>query len=283
MPRKKRSRMPSRPKPLVPDDSLIEADMESEQRKEKLRLLLEDFDKEVQKRVEMMEMELQSIQQAVRHLYRTDLMQYSAATRNMLWKDYVKENGEKSSAIRKSIAFVIRNAECALESGAKKRGRPPKTPGNVGNDVVNHPATVTRSVRRCRQKAVLGLSQSDNLLPPPSTSRVQRSKKLVAATPVGQNIPQFSSMPVVTPKFDIRNPFPPGTVMKRAKPNDILMNFNGSPVYVSPSANQKIEIKELREILQDDNVGENIKQEILQFHADVSKLISGKWMDKNQT
>lgn len=45
MPRKKRSRVPSRAKPALPDDS-SEPDMEAEQRKEKLKLLLEDFDLE---------------------------------------------------------------------------------------------------------------------------------------------------------------------------------------------------------------------------------------------
>lgn len=46
MPRKKRSRVPSRARPVIPDDSLVEPDMEADQRKEKLRLLLEDFDHE---------------------------------------------------------------------------------------------------------------------------------------------------------------------------------------------------------------------------------------------
>lgn len=44
MPRKKNSRMPVRAKPIVADDSVFEADMEMEQRKEKLHLLLQDFD-----------------------------------------------------------------------------------------------------------------------------------------------------------------------------------------------------------------------------------------------
>lgn len=45
----------------------------------------------VKKRVEIMEAEIESIQESICHMYKMDLMRYPTATKNMLWKDYLKK------------------------------------------------------------------------------------------------------------------------------------------------------------------------------------------------
>lgn len=279
MPRKKLSRVPTRARPTVPDDSIIEPDMELEQKKAKLQLLLEDFDHEVQKRVELMEMETSSVVESICRLYKTGLVRYSEKTKNMLWKDYIKENnGENSSSVRNSIADVISSADNVLQSAAKKRGRKPKVLGCTG-DAFLTPAAGTRSVRMNRQKAVLGVSQSDNLLaPPPTTSRVLRTKKLdVAATPANQGLPQSFSAMFVTPKFDMRNPLAPGTVRRRPRVGEIAMSFTGSPLQISPAINQKPEdVKEFIAAFpaaDDEELDEETKNELKQFHKKIGQLI----------
>lgn len=46
MPRRKASRIQSRAKPTLPDDSFAEPDMDAEHRREKKNALLADFDRE---------------------------------------------------------------------------------------------------------------------------------------------------------------------------------------------------------------------------------------------
>lgn len=46
MPRRKASRAPSRAKPMLPDDSITEPDVDAEQRRKKKESLLADFDRE---------------------------------------------------------------------------------------------------------------------------------------------------------------------------------------------------------------------------------------------
>ncbi|XP_071546301.1 borealin [Panulirus ornatus] len=277
MPRKKRSRVPSRARPIILDNSVGELDMEAEQRKEKLRLLLQDFDHEVQKRVEVMEEEIKAIQQSIRQMYKTDLMRYPADTRNMLWIDYIKQNnGEKTSSVRNSMANVISSADNFLQLAAKKRGRKPVESSNADDEVFVVPLTTTRSTRRGRKKTVLGTSQADNLPPPSSTSRVQCKKNMdMAMTPANQNILQgFMSTLTVTPKFDPRTPLPPGTVKRKPRFGEIAISLTGSPLQVSPAAIPKVGIEGWMASLDTDNIDEETKAELQQFHERVGKLLN---------
>ncbi|ROT83417.1 borealin isoform X1 [Penaeus vannamei] len=276
MPRKKRSRVPSRAKPALPDDS-SEPDMEAEQRKEKLKLLLEDFDLEVEKRTALMEEEIKNIQESIRQIYKIDLLRYPEKTKKMLWVDHIKQqnNHEVKSSARDSLVNVISSADSILQSAAKKRAvRPRKAVATVEDN--GFLAPVTRSTRASRQKPVFGNSQVDNMIPPPSTGRRQRTKKVdIAATPANQNIPpSFKSSMLVTPKFDPRTPLPPGTIKRKPKIGEIAISLTGSPLQVSPAVKPNYDIKGLMQNLDQDNLDEETRAELEEFHAKVGRLLN---------
>ncbi|XP_042867295.1 borealin-like [Penaeus japonicus] len=275
MPRKKRSRVPSRAKPTLPDDS-SEPDMEAEQRKEKLKLLLEDFDLEVEKRKALMEEEIKNIQESIRQIYKIDLLRYPEKMKKMLWHDHIKQNKQEvKSSARNSLVNVISSADSILQSAAKKRaGRPRKAVATMDDN--GFLAPVTRSTRASRQKPVFGNSQVDNMLPPPSTGRPQRTRKVdVAATPANQNIPpSFMSSMLVTPKFDPRTPLPPGTIKRRPKLGEIAISLTGSPLQVSPALKTNYNIKGLMQNLDQDNLDEETRAELEEFHAKVGRLLN---------
>ncbi|KAG7154955.1 borealin-like [Homarus americanus] len=276
MPQKKRSRVPSRAKPFLSNNHVGKPDLDQEQRKEKLQLLLDDFDREVEKRVEQMEAEMLAIQQHIQHMFKTDLLRYPANTKNMLLVDYMNMNKRgKGGAVRNSMANLICAADTVLESAAKKRGRKPKVLKSDNCDVFIIPPPVPRSTRSCKQKSVLGTSQTDNLLPPPSTSRVQRAKKWeMGTTPFNQNISQKSlSALMVTPKFDPHTPLPPGTIKRRPKVGEVAMSLTGSPLQVSPAINCKMRVQELMADLDDDITDEETKTQLQTIHEKLSKFL----------
>ena len=87
-------------------------------------------------------------------------------------KIFQKQNDTKSIP-RTSIDFVLDSAEQMLikNQNRKKKAAP--------TDEFAVPLKITRSTRSNRQKTVLGVSQGDNL-PPPSTARRGRPKKIVS-------------------------------------------------------------------------------------------------------
>ncbi|KAK3864760.1 hypothetical protein Pcinc_029576 [Petrolisthes cinctipes] len=276
MPRRKASRVPSRAAPTLPNDSIIEPNMEAEHRREKKMLLLADFDHEVQSRVTMMENEKEIILQAIRHVYRTDMLRYPLAVRNLPWKEGMTEEDKKSATVRQSMANIITAADNVIQTTVKKRGRKPKALllQEMG-DMLPPPSAGTRSTRSTIQRAVLGSSQSDNMLPPPSTARVQRTRKVgVPATPTGQGIPQsFMSSLYITPKFDPRTPLPSGTVKRKPKLGEIAISLTGSPLQVSPITNPSIGVDNWLETVDTQSMDEETKTQLLTIQEKVSKLL----------
>ncbi|KAK4299882.1 hypothetical protein Pmani_027881 [Petrolisthes manimaculis] len=277
MPRRKASRVPSRAAPTLPNDSIIEPDMEAENRREKKMLLLADFDREVQMRVTNMENEMNVILQAIRRVYVTDMMRYPLAVRNLPWKEGMTEPDEKSRSVRQSMANTIKEADNIIQTTVKKkRGRKPKAVllQELG-EMLPPPFAGTRSTRSTRQRAVLGSSQSDNMLPPPSTARVQRTRKVdVTATPIGQGIPQsFMSSLYITPKFDPRTPLPSGTIKRKPKLGEIAISLTGSPLQVSPITNPSIGVDNWLETVDTQSMDEETKTQLLTIQEKVSKLL----------
>lgn len=275
MPRRKQSRVPSRAPPVLPDISITEPDMEAEHRKEKLRLLLADFDHEVQRQVRMMEDEIEVILQSMRQLYRTDLMRYPAAIRNLPWQ----ESGKQESVLaRNSMTSVINSAENMLQSVAKKRGRKPKALLLLQeNDMLAPPPTLSSSTRSTRQRAVLGSSQSDNMLPPTTTARLQHSRKVdkAAATPINQGVPQqYLSSLFVTPKFDPHTPLPPGTIKRKPRVGEIAISLTGSPLQVSPIINPRVGMDGWLAMVNAENMDEETKAQLINIQDKVSKMLN---------
>ncbi|KAK7065200.1 hypothetical protein SK128_026078 [Halocaridina rubra] len=262
MPRRKPSRAPGRAKPTLPDDSMVIPDMEADLKAEKMELLLKDFDAQVETRIADMQKKLLDIQDSIRQLYKADLNRYSAATKNTLWNDHLKENKGAKFNMRESVAHVLSSADDVLARAGKKKGR-----GKGYTLTVDPPPpTTTRSTRK---RAVLGNSQT-LIMPPPSTAKATRSRKAnleVAATPLNQSImgSHLAAM-IVTPKFDPRTPLPPGTVKRKPRVGEIAISLTGSPLQVSPQSwISNIEMEGL---------DEETKKQLSFFHERVGKLLN---------
>ncbi|XP_064112069.1 borealin-like isoform X2 [Macrobrachium nipponense] len=265
MPRKKASRAPSRAKPTMPDDSICMPDMEVDQRKKKLELLLKDFDVQVAERVTEMEKNMQAILESICNIYKRDITRYPEATRKMLWSDYIKQDKEPKVKVRESVDNLLNSADIIIASTKAKKG--PGRPANKNNGIV--PSSASKSTRSNRQKNVLGTSQVDNMLPPLSTTRGLRTKKVnldVPFTPAGQGIDTSFMSKFVTPKFDPRTPLPPGTIKRKPRMGEIAISLTGSPLQVSP--------KGWFSTLSTDDIDEKTREELKEFHERVGKLLN---------
>lgn len=276
MPRRKASRVPSRAKPALPDESLTEAEMHQEKRKEKLKLLLRDFDIEVEKRKKKMEAEIQIIQENIHQMFKMDLMSYPEATRSKLWVDYIQQGNKTTTTVKDSVIDIISSADSVLQSAAKKRGRKAKVkppPASEAEEFLP-PPTVTRTTRSSRQRPVLGYSQNENM-PPPSI-KPQRSKALEpAATPMNTGIPaEFSSHLFITPKFDPRTPLPMGTIKRKPLLGEVAISLRGSPLQVSPPHTITENMEDWMEKLNADSLDESTKSKLKEFHKKVGDMLN---------
>lgn len=266
MPRKKASRAPSRAKPTLPDDSVCMPDMEVEERKKKLELLLKDFDVQVAEKVTEMEKNMQAILESICNIYKRDIARYPEATRKMLWSDYIKQDKEPKVKVRESVDNLLASADIIIACNKSKKG--PGRPTNKNNGIV--PLSASKSTRSNRQKNVLGTSQVDNMLPPLSTARGPRTRKAnldVTFTPAGQGITSsFMSTMIVTPKFDPRTPLPPGTIKRKPRMGEIAISLTGSPLQVSPQG--------WFSTLSTEGMDEKTREELKEFHERVGQLLN---------
>lgn len=279
MPRRKASRVPSRAIPTLPDESITEAEMHQDKRKEKMKLLLRDFDFEVETRIKKMEAEIQIIQENIHQLFKMDLMCYPETTRNKLWIDYIQQDDTKtSSTVKDSVIDIISSADCILQSVAKKRGRKPKKKEPEQSDsedaALLPPPTVTKTTRSTRQRKVLASNQSENM-PPPST-RPQRTKALEPqATPMKSDIPaNFSSHLFITPKFDPRTPLPLGTIKRKPQLGEVAISLKGSPLQISPPHIIEENVEDWIEKLKVEEMDENMRLKLREFHQKVGDMLN---------
>lgn len=246
-----------------------------EMREKKIKLLLNDFDLEVEKRIQKMTDEIQLITDSIQQMFEMSLMSSPEATRNMLWRDSIQQEENKaSSTVKDSIIDIICSADNVLKTGAKKRGRKPKQkqPENGDTDYMP-PPTVLRTTRSSRQRPVLGSSQTENM-PPPSTRR-QRTKNVEpVATPLNSHIPpQFTSSLFVTPKFDPRTPLPTGTVKRKPLLGEVAISLQGSPLQVSPPHTLKESVEDWMARLDADALDDSMRSKLVEFHKKVENVL----------
>lgn len=271
MPRRKVSRAPSRAKPRLPDDSFQEVDMEREEKMEKMRLLLDDFDAEAKKRVAQMEEEIKTIQQSIKQIYKMEVMRIPSATRNMLWCDFINQESAvetSSKKARQSIDQLLGNADELLMAAKKgKRGRPKaKGPQEMPITEENPPQTATRKGRASRAGGVLHI-KDENVHCPPSTIKGKKPlKKDVPSTPMNKGVPANNPQLMITPKFDTRKPLPPNTVKRMPKLGEIAISLTGSPLQSGP--------KEWLENIEPDEMDSKTRQELLAFRERVNNLLN---------
>ncbi|XP_076033792.1 borealin-like [Oratosquilla oratoria] len=269
MPRRKGSRAPSRAKPIPTAASKLSEEEQAE-REMKIKVRLENFDREVELRRNNLKELGESLIASVERIYQLELMRLPKKVKEMKWVDYVQQG--KAADSRMSCISAVLEAEGLLESVAKKKGGRTRK-----ENTRNEPQTASRTTRATRQKKVLGESDVDNMAPP-TTTRAQRTRKVaqVPATPVNQGIPYDprSSTLMITPKFDPRTPFPPGTVKRKPQLGEIGVSLAGSPLSFSPLDDNGIKPKKWAEKLENAKIDEVTYAELKEFYSKIHEILN---------
>ncbi|KAI0219974.1 Borealin [Lamellibrachia satsuma] len=229
MPQKRRTKAVrhSRSKPNMPagDEKF---NLNAQQKKKKLDLLLKDFDAEVQERVASMR---EFTAQAGKHIetaYMVELLQIPKHLREMKVTDFLAAGGDVSKVAmmdaRKIVEVIANSVASKVTQASLKEGS--------GDKQTEDTATVQKKPRGGRKKN--GTTMKTNTMPPPST-RTRRARQL--ATPACNQSASTKGWetPLVTPRFDPRLPMTPA-MMRKPKPGErvITMSMAGSPLTNGP-------------------------------------------------
>jgi len=225
-----------------------------EGRKKLYDSILEDFDKQVEARIEQLNSAIGALQKQIKSQFKVALLQQSRATRQLKVEDfYYKDSGSSSEeektdlnvecaklavSISNNISKEVKTTVCGASSKGKKS--PPGTKGRrtkKSSILASHGAVPNSGVRRSTRKR-LAPSWLDETGPSAtplasstltaaalggfSTAKPSRSKGKIFA----------AQTPMITPKFDMATPLN-RTVSRTAKAEEkFLMSMQGSPVYV---------------------------------------------------
>jgi len=215
--------------------------------------ILEDFDKQVEARIEQIKSAIGAMQKQIKSQFKVALLQQSRATRQLKAEDFYYENGEIGD-----VAKVDLNVECAKLAVSISNNISKEVKTTVkGATSKKQPAekmkpSATSTRRRTKKSSILASHGA-----PSSAVRRSTRKRLapswLSETPLASStltsaalggfstakttrakgrLPSVSQTPMITPKFDLATPLN-RTVSRTAKAEEkFLMSMQGSPVYV---------------------------------------------------
>lgn len=248
--------MPPKRKGKVNENVYEKADDLPEGRKKLYDSILEDFDKQVEARIEQINSAIGALQKQIKSQFKVALLQQSRATRQLKVEDFYYKDKESSSeeektdlnvecaklavSISNNISKEVKTTVCGA-SEKKSKKSPSGTKGRrtkKSSILASHGAVPSSGVRRSTRKR-LAPSWLDETGPNAtplasstltaaalggfSTAKTSRSKGRLLST---------AQTPMITPKFDMATPLN-RTVSRTAKADEkFLMSMQGSPVYV---------------------------------------------------
>nr|KAG5712975.1 hypothetical protein BaRGS_021769 [Batillaria attramentaria] len=223
MPRKRATRVNKRAKPKMPDGE-VGADLEQEERQQRLDAFLKDFDMEVQNRLQNIEKEKIRLQHLIEKEINLQLSIIPLEVRNMNIMDFVAAGGTVDAALTKlngEDSFV----EPELET--------------IREDFMASRTGMEKTSRK-------GKGAAKGKMPPPSAalSTVKKTRSRFQ-TPSTRRLPAVWDTPAITPKFDINLPFTPG-VARAPKNGERLMSLAGSPVDISTTQKVSRTVRQTR-------------------------------------
>jgi len=249
--------MPPKKKGKANQDVYEKAEDLPEGRKKLYDSILEDFDKQVESRIEQLNSLIGALQKQIKSQFKVALLQQSRANRQLKVEDfYYKENGDSSEeektdlnvecaklavSISNNISKEVKTTVCGAAPKAKKSPPASKLKGRrtkKSSILASHGAVPSSGVRRSTRKR-LAPSWMDDTGP---SETPLASSTLTAAALGGFSTAKASrakgrllsaaQTPMITPKFDMATPLH-RTVSRTAKADEkFLMSMQGSPVYV---------------------------------------------------
>lgn len=227
-----------------------------EGRRKEYDTILEDFDKQVEARIEQNMSALSAMQNQIKSQVRVALLQLPKTVRSLQIEEYLynKEGSSSDVNLTVELAKVAANVTNSITNKVTTTVKGGKKSSNKGGrrttkkkSSILAQAPPSTGVRRSTRKRIIPSHLGETPLASSTltaaalgttTAKSSRSKALTASslqTPATGSKP-FGSMPVITPKFDPTTPMT-RTVMRAQKADEKwLVSLNGSPVYIGPAA-----------------------------------------------
>lgn len=244
--------MPRAKKRIPANDGAVykKADDLPEDRRKIYDSILEDFDKQVNSRIQENDAAISAIQNQIRSLFRMALMQQPRNLKKLKFEEVMQTGSEPRLSVQLAAAAatvessltsqmaMLDNKPCGSTSkkgsAVKGRGRGKKKSSSAGaasddSGMVGPPSSSVR--QSTRKKVPKTFYDQDQVKETPQTATRTRGKMSGIQTP--SHNPNL--LPVITPKFSLNTPLHK-SVMRTARPNEMVVSLSGSPIYVVGTA-----------------------------------------------
>lgn len=222
MPRKKSTCVTNkRAEPKKPDGT-VGAHLDPEEKRKKLNVFLQDFDIEMQERLQRIEKDEKKIKSIIEKEIHLQINFLPPEIREMNIMDFIAAGGTAESAL-------MRLEEASNDSFAEME--------------------LTKTVRKKKGKGACKAAKVE-MVPP--SAPIPAAKRSRFKTPNTRQLPAVWDTPAITPKFDTNLPFTPGFA-RAPKVGERLMSLAGSPVDVTTTLKVKRTLKHTR-IAEEDEV-----------------------------
>ncbi|ELU08961.1 hypothetical protein CAPTEDRAFT_225729 [Capitella teleta] len=203
------------------------SDVEEEIRKEKLQILIADFDNQVEEKLERYsEMEKQAAIK-IDSAYAMELCKIPKHIRTMKLTDFIAAGGTIDGVAMQKAAELL--ADLDTTSSA-----PLGSIEEENQDPSAEEETVKPKAKRGKRRRAVA---------PPSTARGLRSMRMMQTPGNGPLAKSTWATPMVTPKFNPNLPRTPENVRDALPGEEITMSLNGSPVRTDTKRVQSLEEK----------------------------------------
>lgn len=241
----------------VNDDVYQSTDELPDHLKARYEALLEDFDMQVDKKIEELTNRMIAEGEKFYNDTMVGMMKLSSSKRKEKWEDQLQflelpsaaaasgknvaletakkaeQAQEEIKQLKEKIANDVQTAmkeDKAAKSTVKKRQAPR---GLADESAMEGPSTVRKSSRTRKSKMPFtpgkaGQMDESVLTSTANTTRTRGRRVLQTPGNISIVAPP-TSLPFITPKVDLRTPMPV-SVMRISKPNETLFSMNGSPV-----------------------------------------------------
>ncbi|XP_077982445.1 borealin-like [Glandiceps talaboti] len=176
MPRKRKTKLTKRTKPKLPtgDDS---TDLSENERREKLELFLQDFDLEVETRIESMRKEAEKMCSLISSSYKMEVFKLPKSMKNMTRSEFVAKGGSISAVALEEASKTVDSMAGQLGSTLTKSTSNRVPLGNVGNIKSTEPPSMDIKIKEERLPSTDELSDTLSTQSSQTGTKRKRTKK----------------------------------------------------------------------------------------------------------
>lgn len=204
----------------------------------KLEVFLEDFDSEVQSRVNQLKGKINQMLADIDNGYEMALIKLPRAVKQMIWLENIKVDKPKTPEVdsvkREEEAAAVDNVvtedHTVLLKSVKKTAKK-KAGAKSSSEAENTPSTTHRT--RATKKPPTTSKRAKALTSSKQSTGIRRSNRKPLVTPARTMLDSslmLGATPLITPRFDPRLPKTPAVRVPRHKERVYSISVNGSPI-----------------------------------------------------